>query len=58
MRVAQSNQAFLLNGQLDIQVSVTKRFEGSGRSKAFNPPQDNAEKKANKLTIIKIKNNG
>jgi hypothetical protein len=58
MRVAQSNQEFILNGELDIQVSVTKRLEGRGRTKSAAPPQDTAQKRAAKQTIIKIKNNG
>jgi hypothetical protein len=58
MRVAQSNQEFLLNGELDIQVSVTKRIEGRGRNKSNVPPRDSAEARATKQSIIKIKNNG
>jgi hypothetical protein len=58
MRVAQSNQEFLLNGELDLQISVTKRIEGRGNKKNYEPPQDNTEKRAQKQSIVKIKNNG
>jgi hypothetical protein len=54
MRVVQSNQEFLLNGELDIQVSVTKRMEGRSRNKSNAPPRDTAEKRDSKLTIVKI----
>ncbi len=58
MSVTQSNDKFLLNGLFDIQVTITKIIQGSGNPKNPKPPKTNQQKKANKQTIIKIKNDG
>lgn len=58
MRVVQSNEQFLMNGVLDIQVSVTKRLQGGVRGRKNKAPITNPQKRKLKKSIILIKNTG
>jgi hypothetical protein len=54
--VSQSNEEFLMNGLLKVQVVIIKKVVGSGRyTKA---PQTYDEHKTRKTSIIVVKNNG
>ena len=54
--VAQSNQTFLLDGQLKIKVSITKAIEGSHKSKYSKAPQTMNEKLKKSRSVILIEN--
>jgi hypothetical protein len=54
--VSQSNEEFLMNGLLKVQVVITKKVVGSGRT--TKAPQTYDEQKTRKTSIIVVKNNG
>jgi hypothetical protein len=54
--VSQSNEEFLINGKLNVEVVIYKRVVGSG--KTTKAPQTYEEAKHKKTSIVVIKNNG
>ncbi len=58
LKVVQSNQEFLLTGELDIQIAVTKNIVGTGYTKKFKAPKDKEQWRTLKKSIIRIKNKG
>jgi hypothetical protein len=55
--VSQSNQEFLINGQLNVEVVIYRRVVGTGR-RTTKTPQTYDEEKNKKTSIIVVKNNG
>lgn len=56
--MVQSNQEFLITGELDIQIAVTKNIAGSRNTKKYKPPHDKEQWRTLKKSIIRIRNKG
>jgi hypothetical protein len=54
--VSQSNEEFLINGLLKVQVVITKKVAGYGRT--TKAPQTYDEHKMKKKSVVVVKNNG
>jgi hypothetical protein len=55
--VSQSNEEFLINGKLNVEVVIYKRVVGSGK-RTTRAPQTYDEEKHKKTSIVVVKNNG
>ena len=58
MKIVQSNEEFILSGELDIQLAVVRCVSGSGRYKKYIYPREKELIRIHKKSIITIRNKG